>query len=183
MATPLAELGQNTEIDENSSGETIIRNTQTGTEVRLADFVDIVGPLGDSSNPVAGTSHFESVNTEDATVDTQLTAPASIPSDETANRSIGTWYQNTSGSWLLVVATVQADADNIDMAVLSHVNTSQSNNPQDYSTVRDAMSSGTSSRTSVMAWVPDGQYYRVTQFADTADFSLLEWNESTVGVN
>jgi len=68
MATPLAELGQNTEIDENSSGETIIRNTQTGTEVRLADFVDIVGPLGDSSNPVTGTSHFKSVSTDIAQI-------------------------------------------------------------------------------------------------------------------
>jgi len=68
MATPLAELGQNTEIDENSNGETVIRNTQTGTEVRLADFVDVVGPLGDSSNPVAGTSHFESLNTDRASI-------------------------------------------------------------------------------------------------------------------
>jgi len=68
MVTPLAELGQNTEIDENSSGETIIRNTQTGTEIRLADFVDIVGPLGDSSNPIAGTSHFESLSADVASI-------------------------------------------------------------------------------------------------------------------
>lgn len=72
MATPLAELGQNTEIDENRNGETIIRNTQTGTEIRLTDFVDVVGPLGDSSNPVPGESHFESVNTGKITISDEI---------------------------------------------------------------------------------------------------------------
>ena len=58
----LAKYGENTELDEDANGNTIIRNTATGTEVLLADFVDIVGSFGSASNRVDGESFFDQVN-------------------------------------------------------------------------------------------------------------------------
>lgn len=43
MSNPLADLGNHTEIDEDGSGTTVIRNTQTGAEIQLGDFIDVVG--------------------------------------------------------------------------------------------------------------------------------------------
>lgn len=65
MVETTAALGEYTELVENNAGESILRNTNTGTEVKLADFIDIVGPLGSESNPVAGTSHFEALSTDE----------------------------------------------------------------------------------------------------------------------
>lgn len=64
MVETTAALGDFTELVENDAGESVLRNTDTGTEIKLADFIDIVGPLGSESDPVAGTSHFEALSAE-----------------------------------------------------------------------------------------------------------------------
>lgn len=46
MVETTATLGQYTELVENDAGETILKNTQTGTEIKLGDFIEVVGPLG-----------------------------------------------------------------------------------------------------------------------------------------
>jgi len=88
----LAKYGENTEIDENAAGDTVIRNTATGTEVLLSDFVDIVGGVGSSSNRVGGTSFFDgldanSVNTEESEVTGETYIEARLSSAKTGQAS------------------------------------------------------------------------------------------------
>ena len=47
------QLGANTVVEENTSGEAVVKNTLTGTEVRLADFVDLVGSVNIDSDDTA----------------------------------------------------------------------------------------------------------------------------------
>jgi len=65
----LGKLGENTEIDEDSNGNTVLRNTKTGVAITLAQAVELAnGGLGSDSQPVPNTSHFEAVSTEQADI-------------------------------------------------------------------------------------------------------------------
>jgi len=61
----LAQYGANLElIEETTTNEVFIENTATGTRISLGDYLNIVGGLGDSGDPVPGASYFESVSTD-----------------------------------------------------------------------------------------------------------------------
>jgi len=77
----LAKYGENTELDEDANGNTIIRNTATGTEVLLADFVDIVGSFGSASNRVDGESFFDQVNANSLETGTVIDSDTSTSYD------------------------------------------------------------------------------------------------------
>jgi len=63
MAEPIIELGTNVELDEDSNGDAVLRNTSTNVEIALKSFIDIVGgSIGDSSNRVPDTSYFTNVD-------------------------------------------------------------------------------------------------------------------------
>lgn len=71
MTEPIHELGQNTELDEDANGDTVLRNTANGTSVKLANFIDIVGgSLGDTGDRVPGTSYFENIDVGELDADT-----------------------------------------------------------------------------------------------------------------
>lgn len=58
------ELGNNTVLKE-EGGEPVLENTQTGVTVTLSDYLAVSGGgIGTDADPIPGTSHFESVNTE-----------------------------------------------------------------------------------------------------------------------
>jgi hypothetical protein len=95
--------------------------------------------------------------------------------DETANRSLDTWYQNTTDSDLDVAVSVQASADATRTSLRPHENTSQTNNilwieEDDLDTNR---------RMSVTMTVPAGHYYKVGSGGDTGNFSLEYWSEQS----
>lgn len=95
--------------------------------------------------------------------------------DETANRSFGTWYQNTTGADLDVSVIASASSDSTNMTIVLDVNSSQSNfRVDEFTQTIDSNDHG-----SVQATVPDGFYYQVRAFNDTANFSIDEWREQT----
>lgn len=79
----LAKYGENTELDEDASGNTVIRNTATGTEVLLADFVDIVGSFGSAANRIDGESFFDQLNANSVETSTV------IDSDDATSYDVG----------------------------------------------------------------------------------------------
>ena len=79
----LAKYGENTELDEDASGNTVIRNTATGTEVLLADFVDNVGSFGSAANRIDGESFFDQLNANSVETSTV------IDSDDATSYDVG----------------------------------------------------------------------------------------------
>lgn len=72
-------LGGNVVVEENDNGDAVIKNTQDGTSVSLENFISIVGGgLGEDGSPVPGTSHFESVDVDELSIQD----PINISSDE-----------------------------------------------------------------------------------------------------
>lgn len=67
---PLITLGDNVELHEDGDGNAVLRNTYTDVEVRLSDFVDIVGgSLGSPTNPLPSVT---AENTDTATLNTDV---------------------------------------------------------------------------------------------------------------
>lgn len=67
MAEPIIKLGNNVEIDENSNGELVLRHTPSGATFEYDSSAGAwvpSDPLGTSSTPVSGTSHFNALNTD-----------------------------------------------------------------------------------------------------------------------
>ena len=75
MSQARYEIGENLVIVENEDGQGdgLIRNTATGAEIKLGDFVDVAGAIGSESDPVSE-GFFESVETESATVTNEVDA-------------------------------------------------------------------------------------------------------------
>jgi len=83
MAEPEITIGANTVVEENASGEPVIRNTSTGTEVNLEAFIDIVGGgLGSAENPVPDRSFFNAAESGD------FRLPAGAKLDEDAGELV-----------------------------------------------------------------------------------------------
>jgi hypothetical protein len=107
MAEPIQQLGTNTELDEDANGVTILRNTATGTEIRLDDFVDIVGGFGEDGNPISGTSYFEAISTDQVNAGTNPTNRPLISNDsQTVYVDPVSGSDNADGSEINPVATV-----------------------------------------------------------------------------
>ena len=70
MSQARYEIGENLVIVENEDGQGdgLIRNTATGAEIKLGDFVDVAGAIGSESDPVSE-GFFESVETEEADIE------------------------------------------------------------------------------------------------------------------
>ena len=74
MSEPILELGDNSEINEDSEGDTVIRNTETGTSIKLTSFIDVVGAgLGEDSNRISE-SFFEALDSTTLTTTDAETA-------------------------------------------------------------------------------------------------------------
>jgi len=128
--------------------------------------LDWVAGFGADGDPVPGTSYFESL--EAGNIDSKNGYEA-----KTASRSIGTWYQNTTGGDLNVAVSVNCDTDSQIFHILLDVSETQTQNRVDQF-IEDPSSSGT--RITVTSTVPDGFYYRVVNNAG-ANASLQRWVE------
>jgi len=172
----LAKYGENTEIDENAAGDTVIRNTATGTEVLLSDFVDIVGGVGSSSNRVGGTSFFDgldanSVNT-DTTQTTSLGHDIEDLTNETANRSAGTVYQNTSNFNLFVTSQI-TNATEADAGINAVLQSSSSSTPNvTWDSAQLSIRDG--DEVALQCVVAPSNYYRIQFFGSG---SIDSWQE------
>lgn len=125
---------------------------------------EAVSGLGTASDPVPGTSHFESVSTGDLQT-------FSDPSDVTASRSYGTTYTNTTASDIVINVEAQASVDGTRVGQEVFINGERAD--------RQNIEVSRNDRVSVMAVVPGGADYSVEAFSDTSDFSLVRWVEQS----
>jgi hypothetical protein len=130
--------------------------------------------IGKYTTQVFGTG---AINTEvnDGGVNTRYPARTDrgVYEDLTGSRSLDTWYQNTTGYEMEVVATVATSAAatvGLDM----NVNDTDTANRRIDRFHQDLASSR---RATVRATVPPGQYYQIESFGDTGSYSLLSWFE------
>lgn len=99
-------------------------------------------------------------------------AVIAFPTDETANRAAGTWYENTSGTTLVVSIKVSGGGG-VDISL--DVNDTQTANEYAGAVVPDDGTTAVEA-TTVFATVPQGGFYRLTATAGSVD----TWNEHSL---
>lgn len=106
----------------------------------------------------------QSIRTEDLSSDaTDL--PVGFPTDVSGTRSFGTEYQNTTGNLLLVKASIEVDATDVDL--ITEALTSSSSGLGTSDIVERARFEGQSRvRYTYSIMVPDGWYYKIESFGD-----------------
>jgi hypothetical protein len=93
--------------------------------------------------------------------------------DLTSSRSLGTWYQNTTGGDQDISVAVNCDSDNQIFHISLDISETQTQNRVDQ-IIENPSDDGT--RITVNGTVPDGFYYRVVNNAG-ATASLRRWVE------
>ena len=93
--------------------------------------------------------------------------------DKSADRSFGTWYQNTTGSDLDVSVVIGSDTDGSDIQGFLEVNETQEG--ESVSRVRDIFDANF--RFTLSATVAEGEYYRVRVTGDDQNATKDEWKE------
>ena len=153
---PQIELSTNYDIEESSNGDLVIKDSSGSVVLRHNDG-------GKWDVPAA----FNSLSTVD------LRSEAETPRDETINRSLDTWYQNTT-SYPLKIMVWRGLAGGGRVELLLAINDSQSVGYVD--TDSDSGDGTNTTRVGVQGIVPPNDYYRV----EGSDISV--WKEQKLGV-
>jgi hypothetical protein len=112
-------------------------------------------------------AEFGSVSTDD------LNIASPTPTGVLGSRSLGTWYQNTTGKDLHVAIVLINDGAGGGILAVADINDSQLNNA-----VNKAEVGGSGQfRESILLKVPDQHYYRMRSFETE---SVDEWKEWTL---
>jgi len=93
-------------------------------------------------------------------------------------RSFNTWYQNTTGGDLEVHAAAQARSDNISVALVVSVNSTEALNIIRELRRFEVVYGNTVATTFV---VPDGFYYQIDNLLNVNDYGLNTWVEQPMG--
>jgi len=101
---------------------------------------------------------------------------ASSPQDVSGSRSLGTWYQNTSGVPLVVAVNLSSNfTTDSNMSLKLDINTSQSAKTVRSIIIPGGNSNAPTRQPSVFAVVPDGEYYRASSNIGALD-TWFEYN-------
>ena len=113
------EIGENLVIVENEDGQGdgLIRNTATGAEIKLGDFVDVAGAIGSESDPVSE-GFFESVETESATVTNEVDAGSVSTESATVTNEVDAGSVSTESA----TVTNEVDAGSVNTEELQSEN-------------------------------------------------------------
>jgi len=184
----LAKYGDNTEIDENAGGDTVIRNTATGTEILLADFVDIVGGVGSSSNRVSGTSYFDgldanSVTTVSGTIDGGKEMWGVPSTSNSGPTTFNSWREVSADRPSIVIVNFYAETDGTsDGEVRIDVDESGGTNSDYYvfgSRAGTNLGDGGGAYNSGMVVLPAGGQYQIDNTVDPKSNNIInevrEW--------
>ena len=124
--------------------------------------------LGTDSNPVPGTSHFESVNT--GTLKTTDRSWQSL----SGSRSLNTWHQAPDYD-IDFGLTLQTSADDTTIDLIIDINPEQSNNKM-FGFLQFNKPSGSEEIIGPFE-VPANHYYQIRAFGNSTDYSIVEWGE------
>jgi hypothetical protein len=108
-------------------------------------------------------------------VETTDIATKDIPTDETANRSFGTWEENTTGTDITIYIRVGSNADGTQIRIDAHINSTQTDN------LIYRHENPNADRFTKLANsfdVPDGAFYKV-EGSGATDEELATWHEQT----
>jgi len=159
-----AELGEDNGelVIKDSNGTIILRRNETESEWQF-EGTDLSG--------------INAIDASSASVN-DLQFAASNPTDELANRSSGTWYQNDTEYPRQIYITAASDlATDAVVRLLTDINSSQAGN-----LIQDdkaQSSNGEVVRATASVVVPPSFYYRFRAISG----SLEIWFEQTIGVN
>lgn len=118
-----------------------------------------------------------SVSTDDLSVTNNADLDTEEPNDVSGSRSAGTWYQNSSGTALLVTLIVNEPDSSDSIGFNFHINSSQ-NNSEVHRVETVADSAG--EKVTITAIVPIGYYYK-TDFFGSANQEIHRWSEQEIG--